>query len=232
MKEDPDIGETELSCANGFETLHYIDLVNEILENAVCKRKFYIQSNVQEFINVLQDQSTDVPDEIRNMFQSRGYPLTSLFRVGVSENGWVVSNNSWRYCIEKIPEEGAAVALSVYPFPQTGKTYSDPSEVMNLHNAAYDVIKNAVYPFELPFDIWNELVEESLQIKNVKLYEILEKFTVSPELIQFRKEAVVRSYLRTNPEVEQIINGGLIGKDGTSRYGGSAAHRKTWTDLL
>ncbi len=132
----PDIAHIELSCENTNTPVPYVDLVNEVLENAV---------------------SPPPPNT--------PWPQTS----------WT-------------PEE-----LSANP------------EYIN--EKAYDELRQQVYPFDLPLDLWVEEARAYLEHLGVKRHELMEIFHKKAPPAQLTDIDIASEYLGLTPTEWKIIGG-------------------------
>lgn len=130
----PDLGEIQLTCKNTNTEMPYVDLVNEILENAVFPRS---------------DQNGNVP-----------YPQTTWTSDELAAN----------------PE--------------------------NLYVPTYDRLKQATFPWTLPFDLWVEQARIYLEHIGIRRYELME--TLKPDQ-RFLDMAVAQEHLGLIKEEADLI---------------------------
>jgi WD40 repeat protein len=127
----PDIGDIELTCTNTSTTLPYVDLVNEVLENAVTGSSVVHQSHWKS-------------EELRSA-----------------------------------PEY--------------------------LNSAAYDKLMNAVYPFDLPFNLWHSQAAEYLKQIGLSHYLIMRTFSSASSPV--KDVEIAAAHLGLNALDHGIITG-------------------------
>lgn len=195
-----DLGFLELNCANGLTRLPYIDVVCEVLENAVdAARENDLELKVlaaapgvdleTAFKKVFKDAFTDLLNDGKEKIElgdnfsfSQVNPIQS-----------VVHTDNVTYLLEKrarlLPQPFARIharettslfaeilrntkasAAELRAYPQ----YVNPK--------AYGKLKSARYPLALPFDLFNEEVRAAFQKVAVKRWELMRTFkgTVAP----------------------------------------------------
>lgn len=133
----PDIGEIELSCENTNTPVPYVDLVNEILENAISPRN---------------------------------------------------EDNSW---------------------PQTTWTAEELSaNPEHVNTAAYEeILRNAVYPWNLPLNLWVEESRLYLEHLGVQRFELMETFQRQGDPPSPSDLEIAAEYLRLTTTDREIITG-------------------------
>ncbi|HWQ70174.1 MAG TPA: neuraminidase-like domain-containing protein [Patescibacteria group bacterium] len=165
----PDIGEIELSCENTNTPLPYVDLVNEVLENAVAPVRFSLALGLAADL----DAGTISP-ELTHAFAAEDLELSDHASVVVVESGarWHVVDKGWRFLIKL--EEGE---LRVSAPPQTTWTVQELSaNPEHVNSKAYDKLRDAVYPLNLPLNLWVEEARLYLDHLGVQRFELMETF--------------------------------------------------------
>jgi peptidoglycan hydrolase-like protein with peptidoglycan-binding domain len=163
----PDLGLIELNCHNTNTPLPYVDLVLEILENAVATG------------NEAGDLQLPEDDE--------GNPI------------WFQTTET-AAILEAIPE------------------HTNP--------AAYNILANAIYPWQMPFDLWAEEARVYLENLGVQRHELMEHFrreNESPLPIEIAAE-----HLRLSPRDRTIITGNT--NEATREFWG--LDQPAWNTLL
>ncbi len=130
----PDIGEIELTCENTNTPVPYVDLVNEILENAVSPRP-----------------------------QGTPYPQT----------------------------RGTAEELSANP--------------EHVNTEAYNKLRNAQYPWNMPLNLWMEEARVYLEHLGVHRYELMETFHKLGSAAKLTEIEIATEYLGLTDKERQII---------------------------
>jgi hypothetical protein len=123
--------------------------------------------------------------DIRAAFQDHGYLLGEAATIRKSAEDksatvsgaarvWIVEDEAWQFTIR-----GLRPPFITFPAPQTSST-NDTLAVFPDHvtTAAYDILSNAVFPFNLPLSLGKEQANIFLQAKGVRPHEVLEAFTI------------------------------------------------------
>ncbi len=140
----PDIEQLELSCANTETALPYVDLANEILENAIARPTFTLKADH----TVDLDKAT-LTKLLRTEFDAAGFLLSAgATVVPHSGNRWTIRDQGMRYAIS------GTKAQSVLAMPQTfGSTEELEASPRHGNLPAYRKLADAVYGWDLPFDL-------------------------------------------------------------------------------
>jgi hypothetical protein len=194
FRRRPDLAETELSCRNSNGMVHYIDIVNEVLENAVCKRNFYIFDNQNQFVTFLAQELQEklvIPAFVKNEFNKRGFPIDTQYYVkhhtkeenNTATHFWYIIGEKWRYLVtEVLPQSGQNRTFYIQPFPQTGKDAEIRRALPDhLHPNAYKMLENPVYPYNLPLNLSYVEINKYLHMRNSKRYELYHTLHESSE---------------------------------------------------
>lgn len=174
LERRPDIGEIELSCENSNTPMPYIDLVNEILENAV-----WPESSVDLTGAIITDL---LPGTIRQSVRAdmlkKGRPISADAQVigRDSRNYFTIrdSQNSYR-----VPTDlGYTIRIQ-----RTRQTHLSAAELR-----AYPEYTNvdcynrlateAIFPFNMPFNLWHIQIGaylEHLGVSRTQLFETLQQ---------------------------------------------------------
>jgi hypothetical protein len=182
-----DLGFLELNCANALTTLPYIDVVCEVLENAVDTNNdndlvltgfTVMPANpaaaktelAQAFNRAFTDQTNDNKEKV-----DLGADF-SLSQVSPSDaDRWVVHADNVSYLLKKKPPlahffaeilpntKASAAELRAYP------QYVNPK--------AYAKLRMAKYPLSLPFDLFGEEVRAAFQKTNLQRWDLMHTLT-------------------------------------------------------
>ncbi|HSH82303.1 MAG TPA: Tc toxin subunit A, partial [Herpetosiphonaceae bacterium] len=165
----PDLAEIELTCENTNTPLPYVDLVNEILGNAVAPAGFTLAAGFQADL----DAGT-LSAALRTEFRSHGFLLSERASVAVVTTGqrWHVVEPGWRF---PIAVDGAQ--LRVLAVPQTAGEAADlAANPEHVNPAAYDRLRQEVFPWQMPFDLWAAEARAYLGHLGVPRHELMETF--------------------------------------------------------
>jgi hypothetical protein len=144
----PDLGDVELSCENTNTVLPFIDLVNEILEQTVAPPAAFAPSILAPALQA------DLAQPLATSALAAAFnpPLQPGARVEVLEAGtrWRVWDEPFTYSIVKQSSNLNIVARSRQTTGSADELRATPQY---RNRAAYDELSQAVYPWNLPFDL-------------------------------------------------------------------------------
>jgi Tc toxin complex TcA C-terminal TcB-binding domain/Neuraminidase-like domain len=182
----PDLGDIELSCANTETLVPYIDLVNEILEDAVAPVG---ASRVDPLVRL---QPGPVDSEVVHAFFIRGLPLArdAVVHEPDSRGRTVIRDAARSYSTTALPPEEVTVGGSDFEVPTletafpllvvpSRQTFLSEAELRAnpeyANPAAYRRLTGEVFPFDLPFSVWNTEARrylDHLGVPQARLYEL------------------------------------------------------------
>ena len=146
----PDLGEIELSCQNTDTTLPVVDLVNEILEAAVAPPAPFAPFNLAASLE------TDLGQPVASEALSAAFtpPLAAGTRVETIETGarWRIWDELFAYSVIK---HGGVLSVATRSRQTTGNAAERRATPQYRNSAAYQVLAQAVYPWSLPFDLFD-----------------------------------------------------------------------------
>lgn len=154
----PDLGEIELSCPNTDTGLPLIDLVNELLELTVTPPPTATLSD--EFAAELDDG--EIPTGLLSALAAAGIPLSPDHRALVVTAGshWFLTDRSTLWVIRRTAADQLTATFGSY---QTGGGTTDlQAEPEHQSSGAYDQLRTARYPINLPLDLWTAQVRTYL----------------------------------------------------------------------
>lgn len=224
LSRRPDLQDMELTCANTDRVLPYIDLVIEILGNAVASQQIPAQGQAGAgpfTVTLLTAASAEDPDlnarqTVFDILTAAGHPLTENVVIRPSESGtqrWVVVDDAWRFEISKV---GGNLDghLTAFAIPQTSER-GGALEVFPEHSnpAANQKLASAIYPFQLPLELGREEAELIFERRGTSLSEVLETYrrgrsAASPDLSLvpiLTSPAHARSYLQLTENEQNVI---------------------------
>ncbi|HEY8459160.1 MAG TPA: neuraminidase-like domain-containing protein, partial [Blastocatellia bacterium] len=179
FKRRPDLGYLELNCDNALTTLPYIDVVCETLEDVVAAGRNDLE--LTGFASMPVDPAA-AKAAVAAAFESKEISLGadfSLSQVGTADL-WVAHGEAVTYLLKKkapsinyfaeILRNTKAGAAELRAYPQ----YVNPK--------AYEELRQARYPFDLPFDLFAEEARAAFQKIGVKRWELMQTLrgTASP----------------------------------------------------
>jgi hypothetical protein len=218
----PDLSETDLSCRNTNGAVAYIDLVNEILEDAVCHRSFGINdSEANWFLSTLRNKIggeikssfviENIPSAVINEFGGCGFYIDKGFYVqGIKDTDktkeinskWYIIGDSWRYLVEL----SAGNKFLITPYPQTGKDAQlRRVKPEHTHRGAYGLLKQSIYPANLPFNLPFTEVNEFLKLKKSNRYELRHALRAKSGAFEADEPSMLAFFEMTDRQKDLII---------------------------
>jgi peptidoglycan hydrolase-like protein with peptidoglycan-binding domain len=167
----PDLGYLELNRENALTTLPYIDVVCEVLENAVVPGADSLDFDT---LTAISSDMGQAMSDVRAAFHSKGVSLGSdfaLVQVGATED-WVVHDESAVYLLKKNATHYVAERLRNTK-AGADELRANPQYVIS---QAYETLRTAKYPFALPFDLFGAEVRVLLQRAGIKRWELMQIF--------------------------------------------------------
>ncbi len=149
-----DLGDIELTCVNTNVPLPYVDIVNELLEDAVAQ---FTEFDLAGGLAVDLDTRTFSP-AVRAAFAAHGIALdvtrTRVVVVAASSR-WFVSDHSVLYPVEKQANGSLRVTSAAYQTDASAAALAANPQHQN--DEAYEQLRGAIFPWSLPFDLpWEE----------------------------------------------------------------------------
>jgi hypothetical protein len=210
----PDLGEIELTCANTKTPLPYIDLANEILENAVkAPGKFAPFDLPSAVIPFLKNNRIE---DLKNIFT---LPLIDP-KITVVEKGerWRIDEPSFSYSLEILASD-AGVHVASRSRQTTGTPQDLAAMPQYINMDAYDVLAKVVHPLSLPLDLPLLTVKTYLKHLGVDRYSLMEVFNTDGYRRMLENEDIAIVLLGISPEQAKIISGIVISQDGSATPG-------------
>lgn len=143
----PALVEIELSCSNTNTSLPYVDLVNEVLENAASR------FHLIEYRRSLNDCNLDDENQIREKFRTARHPLSSDASMSTVEFGqrWRIEDGEKVYIL--FNKQGHVYATPLLRNQTLGQEEELSVQPEHIKAKAYAALKEAKYPWTLPFDL-------------------------------------------------------------------------------
>jgi hypothetical protein len=165
----PDLGFLELSCDNALVPLPYVDVVCEVLEQAIAGGE-----NDVRLAGLTAITSADSALVARKLADN-GLPLGAAPRLSQIDtrdpNRWVLHGEEATYLLAK---PGTATELFARILPNTKASAEELAAAPQYANPkAYDKLKTAKHPFILPFDLYGEEVRAALRKVNLQRWELM-----------------------------------------------------------
>ncbi|MFX0076706.1 MAG: hypothetical protein ACFE96_14780, partial [Candidatus Hermodarchaeota archaeon] len=205
----PDLGDIELSCENTHIPLPYVDLVNEILENAVFPlqkfQPFKLHRSLESDLN-----NRHLSDNLRNSFQP---PLSTEAVINIGNESqstgseiklWFIEELGFSYTIRKENNKLLVESRSLQTKGTASERAANP-QYINLK--AYEKLKQQVFPWTIPYDHWAEETNVYLKHLGVPLFEIMENFLPGDRESILENPKIAFEYLGIFPDDVNIITG-------------------------
>jgi len=194
----PDLAQLELTCDNAEIELPYIDLVNEVLENAVA----------DPVISIIGDFSAtdfDKGDLVGDLVLPLGLSSKATLVPDVPKTSWAIRDPGWRYVFSM---NAAGTGVDVRPYPQTAGTQADlAANPQHVNGNAYAKLAPAGYPWSLPFNLPVEQARAYLHQLGVERYQLMEALQTSWAALA--DDAIAAEYLGLSTVAAGIITGAV-----------------------
>ena len=171
----PDLGDVELSCENTNIVLPYVDLVNEILENAIAPPPPFAPFALPGEREVDLTQSV-ASAELAAAFNPHLVPGAQIETLVAGER-WRVQDEPFAYSVVKENGTLEVVARSRQTSGEAGERRAIPQY---RNQAAYKELRQAVYPLNLPFDLPFEEAQAFLGHLGVARRDLIEALRLQP----------------------------------------------------
>ena len=144
----PDLGGIELSCENTNTLVPTVDLVTEILEDAVAPPPPFVPFTLP-MARASELAAPSPTQELRAAFDP---PLVAGARIEElePEQRWRIYDEAFAYSITRTP---AALEVTLRSRQTSGPSAVRRAAPQYLNRAAYRALGEAVYPWTLPFDL-------------------------------------------------------------------------------
>jgi hypothetical protein len=201
----PDLGTLDLSCENTNTILPYVDLVNELLENAIAPLRPFDPFEI----------AADLKEDLDN--RSLSPALQVSFDPNLSVGATIVVLNpgrEWRildtsYAYSVLDEDPADDTLQVVA--RGWQTYASTEELranpQYTNPDAYDRLAEAVYPWHLPFDRWTTEARTYLEHLGVNRHNLMVAFQSQGMTPTPDENAIASEYMGLTPVEWQILTG-------------------------
>jgi len=178
----PELTEIELTDANAETILPYIDIVLEMLENAVAPRQFFVEDSdakIRDFLTAYSStnpptQLPPVPLNLINKLLEHAVEIPNIFEVISRPGGHYLLTGAWRVCFNNrrsITVPGITPAMTGYlitTFPQTTKSVSDLAVAPEHRNPqVYKALSELYFPLQLPLNPGADEVQETMRLMGV-----------------------------------------------------------------
>lgn len=177
----PDITRIELGQANTETLLPYIDLVNEVLEAAVFPSEFRISEGVAAQRAELEART--IGAALQAGFAGAGFRLSANAQLEYLPNDyrWLLLDDKYQHLIEigedaEQHEQLTVTVSQTRPHQTLGCAADLRANPEHADMDAYGVLKRAVYPWAVPFDLPAEEARVYLQHLGLPRHALMELF--------------------------------------------------------
>jgi hypothetical protein len=216
-----DLEHIELTCENTHTELPYVDLTNELLEAAVVPRAFEIPELAGFSAALTALRAGQMSSWLQSALAQQHYEVSSDASVRpdvangtTSTTRWMVLDRSWAFTVHY---QGTNEGFRIWPWPQTSwssaQLMATPEHV---HQPAYDVLRAAVYPWHLPFNLPLEEVRGYLRHLGVERHRLMEAFFAGAPTDAILDRAVAIEYLGFSGQEADLVSGATAGGPGTN----------------
>ncbi len=173
FKRRPDLGYLELNCENANVTLPYIDVVCEVLEDVVADGDNDLELMGFNTIDATDQESATT--SIVSAFQDNNINLIGAVhssRIGSTDN-WIVHSSTITYLLKKKGTVNYFAEILRNTKAKADELRANPNYT---NKAAYDKLREARYPFSLPFDLYGEEIKAAFKKVKIKRWALMQLF--------------------------------------------------------
>jgi hypothetical protein len=213
----PDLGEIELTCENTNTPVPYVDLVNEILEDAVAP----LPPFTPQFLNVVSIPHLDNRD-IKELKKANPDTFVANLSVNaeveVKKRGewWSIDEPAFTYAIRTENSMPKVVARSRQTKGAAAERAAQPQYI---NHEAYKELRTQVFPWSLPFDFPLEQTTAYLRHLDVRRWQILEAFPSGERRETLNSFEYACAYLELSTSEAKIITGTTTRQPGAATPG-------------
>jgi hypothetical protein len=183
----PDLGDLELSCENTNTVLPLIDLVNEVLENAVSPPSSFTPTTLAPALESDLGQMVATA-ALSAAFNPRLEPGAQVETLEAGKR-WRIWDELFAYNVVK---DNNAIKVTARSRQTGGSAEERRATPQYLNRRAYDELGTAVYPWNLPFDLAKEEADIFLAHLGVSRGDLIEALRPVPEPFDPNSPAAVR----------------------------------------
>jgi hypothetical protein len=214
----PDLGEIELTCENTNTPLPYVDLVNEVLEDAVAPPPRFDQFTLSAGTKEDLDGSS-LTEDLKRDFSTNNLQLTDAATINVKRKGewWTIDDLAVTYTVHI--QTDRSLLVTTRSRQTSGAAREREANPQYVNKDAYDKLRDQVFPWTLPFDLWSEETRTCLAHLGVQRHQILEAFLPAERPAILSNLAVACEYLGVTSGEAKIITGGTMSQPGARSPG-------------
>jgi hypothetical protein len=200
FRRRPDLGDIELTCANTTTPMPYIDLSNEVLENAVAP--FSPIALAPTLVGQLA--TGPLTAEVRDALAAQGITFESSPTVVETRPGdqWLVTDHADLYVLQ---QSGGQLQVTARCAQTSGSSQELLANPQHTNRAAYETLRGAVFPLVLPFDLWVAEGRAFLAHLGVPRHELMRVLYPQGEQAALTDPAIAAEYLGLTTLEAQLI---------------------------
>jgi peptidoglycan hydrolase-like protein with peptidoglycan-binding domain len=197
----PDLGEIELTCENTNTALPYVDLVLEVLEDAVAPPPAFVSFEL-DIDRIADLDRAALSSELEAAFAGKVLDHATI-RVRRPGESWIVDDESFSYSVRK--QENGKPKLETRGRQTEGPQSERAANPQYTNRVAYETLRNAVFPWSLPFDYDYEQVKAYLAHLGITRAQVMENFIEGDRLDVLQNTALAHAYLGLTSSEASLI---------------------------
>ena len=168
----PDLGEIELTCENTNTALPYVDLVLEVLEDAVAPPRNFDPFEL-DIDRIADFNKAAMSPELEAALAGRVFGQASI-TVKRPGEWWIVDDESFTYTVRK--QANGNPKFKTRSRQTRGTASEQAASPQYTNRAAYQKLREAIFPLSLPFDYDHEQVRAYLTHLGITRDQIIQAF--------------------------------------------------------
>ncbi|MDR4484578.1 MAG: neuraminidase-like domain-containing protein [Nitrospirales bacterium] len=210
-----DMGDIELNCENTNTPIPSIDLVNETLEDFVAPPPLFEPFTVP--IERLEDlDNRNLTRDLRAAFGQHLPSEHAVITVKRPGEEWAIEDLPFSY---KLRKDGSQINVASRSRQTKWSVQELAANPQYVNPKAYEILRDRVYPWELPFDLWTEEVRTYLGRLGVQRHDIMETFSLLPRGRILPTPDIAHEFLGLTGNEVQIITGAVKSQRGAPDEG-------------
>jgi len=208
----PDLGEIELTCDNTNTPLPYVDLVNEVLEDAVAPPHQFESFDLSSGTSNDLDRRA-ISANLERDFSNNHVPLSDSATINVKRKGewWTIDDLAFTYTVHA--QSGGALRVTSRSRQTSGAARERAANPQYVNKDAYVKLRDhVVFPWALPLDLWSEETRAFLAHLGLQRQQIMEAFLPGERRAILTNFALACEYLGLTSQEAAIITGATVGQ--------------------
>ncbi|MGY1582266.1 Tc toxin subunit A-related protein [Streptomyces sp. MN13] len=226
LERRPDLGALELSCANTDTAMPYIDLVNEVLEDAVAPPEPVLLDPAV----VSELTEGQISQTLRGELAAKGVTVAAdALVMGADSRGWwTIRDSGHTYTVSRhtvVPGDEAGEDVEELHLLPSRQTFASAAELRAnpeyTNQEAYRRLRQEVFPLALPFDLAQLQVStylDHLGVPRPRLLELLRRRDEGGSRVPTGTQ-LAAAWLGLTETARLIVTGGLEERQPWEFYG-------------